>query len=247
VAGGGDDVSTRQSPQPVVPPCRCRTSFRGDGRYAYLQGTSMATAQVSAVAALARQVNPDLRGLEIVRLLKQTARRAAAGFDSELGWGIVDARAAVAAARRLDRRPPVSELRAPRRVRGSSFLLRWRGADDGPPGVRTSGVDVYEVWRATGRSRPVRIARTRKKQLRVGARPGRRYTFFTVAVDRAVNRALDPAAPRRDRPNLKGRLGPEGRGLRRPSARALLARQPMSSSIDESSIPPRSSRSGSAS
>ena len=65
----------------------------------------MATAIVSGVAALVRELNPDLSAAEVVRLLKETARRPPArGWAPELGWGIVDARAAVAAARL--HRPP---------------------------------------------------------------------------------------------------------------------------------------------
>jgi subtilisin family serine protease len=179
-----------------VPACRCRTTFRGDPRYAYLQGTSMATALVSAVAALTRQANPDLRGPDVVRLLKQTARRSG-GWSPELGWGIVDARAAVAAARRLDRRPPVSTLRAPRQTRTGSIALRWSGRDDAPAGVRASGVSVYEVWRSANGRAPRRIARTRRTALRVKARAGSVYRFFTVAVDRAGNREQAPGAPTR--------------------------------------------------
>ncbi|HEX6388843.1 MAG TPA: S8 family serine peptidase, partial [Solirubrobacteraceae bacterium] len=41
-------------------PCNCRTSLQGDTRYAHLQGTSMAAPQVTAVAAMLRQLNPDL-------------------------------------------------------------------------------------------------------------------------------------------------------------------------------------------
>ncbi len=173
------------------PACRCRTTFRGDDRYAYLQGTSMATALVSAVAALTRQANPDLRGPDVVRLLKETARRSG-GWSPELGWGIVDARAAVAAARRLDRRPPVSVLRAPRRTRTGSVALRWSGRDAAPAGVRASGVAVYEVWRSANGRAPRRIARTRRTALRVQARAGSIYRFFTVAVDRAGNREPPP-------------------------------------------------------
>ena len=55
-------------------PCRCRTVFNADARYAYLQGTSMAAPMVAAAAALVRHLNPDMPAAEIVRLLKQTAR-----------------------------------------------------------------------------------------------------------------------------------------------------------------------------
>ena len=178
---------------PPTAPCRCRTRFRGDDRYAYLQGTSMATAIVSGVAALIRHLNPDLPAADVVKLLKETARRPqGSGWSPELGWGIVDARTAVDAARRLDRRPPSSRLSAPARTRQRTITLRWTGSDAAPPGVAASGIDVYEVWRAANGRRATRIARTRRTTYRVRARRGSRYAFFTVAVDRAGNRERAP-------------------------------------------------------
>lgn len=182
----------RGTVSPPSPPCRCRTVFRGDPRYAYLRGTSMATGIVSGVAALVRTLNPDLSSAEVVRVLKSTARRSEPGWSRELGWGIVDAAAALATARTLDRRAPTSRLRGPRRTRRQSLRLRWSGRDDAPAGVAASGVAAYELWRAVGRRRAVRVARTTRRSRRVRVRPGRRYAFFTVAVDRAGNREARP-------------------------------------------------------
>jgi serine protease len=175
--------------------CGCRTAVDG-ATYAYLQGTSMAAPQVAAIAALVRGLNPDLTALEVVRLLKQTARRApGAGWSPDLGWGIVDAGGALTAAAGIDRRPPTSRLRAPARTRARSVLLRWTAHDSAPPGVRVSGVAYVEVWRALDRGRARRIARTRRSSLRVRVAPPHRYSFFTVAVDRAGNREAPPARP----------------------------------------------------
>jgi subtilisin family serine protease len=182
---------------PPSPPCGCRTVFRGDARYAYLKGTSMATAIVSGVAALVRRLNPDLRPPEVVRLLKVTARRpAGTGWSPELGWGIVDARAAVESARLIDRRAPVSRVAArARRTRLRTITLRWRGVDAGPRGVAVSGIAAYELWRAVNGRRAVKIARTTTTSRRVRLRPGRRSAFFTVAIDRAGNREPRPLRP----------------------------------------------------
>jgi subtilisin family serine protease len=179
-----------------IAPCRCRTRYRGDTRYAYLQGTSMSTALVSATAALVRELNPDLSAPDVVRLLKQTARRpAGTSWEPELGWGIVDARAAVAAARLLDRRPPTSRVSGPRRTRRTRVTLRIRGSDGAAPGVVAAGLDRYEIWRSTSGRRARRIATTRRRTYRVRARRGARYGFFTVAVDKGGNRELLPSRP----------------------------------------------------
>ena len=65
----------------------------------------MAAPMVAAAAALVRHLNPDMPAAEIVRLLKQTARRPpGTGWTPDLGWGILDAGAALAL--RPDDRPP---------------------------------------------------------------------------------------------------------------------------------------------
>lgn len=180
---------------PPRPACDCRTTFSGDPRYAYLRGTSMATPVVAAVAALVRRLNPGLGSLDVVRLLKDTARRGD-GWTADLGWGIVDAGAALRRATELDATAPSSRLRAgARRTRRPTVLLRWTGGDAGPPRVRTSGVARYEVWRRIGRARWRRIAVTRSHVRRVRVRRGSRYAFATVAVDRAGNREALPRRP----------------------------------------------------
>jgi subtilisin family serine protease len=174
-------------------PCRCRTSYNGDSRYAYLAGTSMSTPQVAGVAALMRHLNPDLPAADVVRILKQTARRpATVAWTPELGWGILDAGAALAAARSVDAHPPSSQLQRPK-VTGRSILLRWRGNDDAVPGVVASGIDRFEVWRATPGHAPRRIKTTRRHSMRLRGRRGGRYSFFTIAVDHAGNREAPPA------------------------------------------------------
>lgn len=181
---------------PPSPPCLCRATFNGDNRYAYLQGTSMAAPQVAAVAALVRKLNPDLRAKDVLQLLKRTARRpAGSGWTPGLGWGILDAGAAVRGARTLDRRAPTSRLRAPRLTSHRSFTLRWSGSDRAPAGVIASGLRRFEVYRSIGTGGPRRIASTLRHSLRVRGVPGKRYSFFTLAVDRAGNREPRPARP----------------------------------------------------
>jgi serine protease len=175
-----------------IDPCRCRTSLGGDNRYAYLAGTSMSTPQVAAVAALMRNLNPDLPPADVVRILKQTARRPAdVAWTPELGWGILDAGAALAAARSVDAHAPSSQLQRPK-VTGRSIELRWRGTDDAVAGVVASGIDHFEVWRATPGRAARKIKTTRAHTMRLRGRRGSRYSFFTIAVDHAGNREAPP-------------------------------------------------------
>lgn len=175
-----------------IAPCQCRTTFQGDNRYAYLRGTSMAAPQVAGVAALMRHLNPDLPPADVVRILKQTAARPGSQWSPDLGWGILDAGAAVAAARSVDFHPPTSQLERPK-LRGRSILLRWRGEDDAVAGVVASGIDHFEIWRATPGHAARRIKATAAHTLRLRGRRGSRYSFFTIAVDHAGNREAPPA------------------------------------------------------
>src|SRR4051794_6414367 len=175
-------------------PCRCRTTFNADARYAYLQGTSMAAPMVAAAAALVRHLNPDMPAVQIVKLLKQTARRPpGVGWTPDLGWGILDAGTALAVARTLDRRPPTSRIRAvPRRTRRTRLTLRWTGHDVPRAGVAESGLNGFELWRKVDGRRARRILSTPRRSRVVRLQRGHRYEFFTIAVDRAGNREPAP-------------------------------------------------------
>jgi len=184
----------------LVPPllggCGCRRTIAGDSRYAYLQGTSMATPQVAALAALVADLNPFLTVRDKLTLIKETAR-GSRDWTPELGWGIIDAGAAVATARRIDRYPPSSRARAKRRVRGARrarVRLRWSGADrPGAPRLVPRGIKRYEVYMRRGGARYRRIRTSRSRSALLRLRPGS-YRFYTRARDRAGNRE---AAPRR--------------------------------------------------
>jgi serine protease len=174
-------------------PAACRVAFAGDSRYATIAGTSMAAPQVAATAAMMRALNPYASLRDLLETLKRTAQRAAGtGWNSNLGWGILDAGAAVTAIRRLDRLPPVSRLIAPRVTSRPAFTLRWSGYDQRRNGLATSGIAYYDVYGRTNGGRPLRIARTRAHSLEFLARPGDSYVFDTVAVDRAGNREVKP-------------------------------------------------------
>ncbi len=178
---------------PPHPPCTCRTTFAGDSRYAYVQGTSMATPMVSATGALIRHLNPDLKAAEIVRLIKETARRPAGVWTADLGWGILDAGAALTRAASIDRRAPASRVKPlPALTRKPTVTVRWSAADKAPAGVRASGITRFELWRATDGGRFKRLLSTTGTSRQVTLRRGGRYRFYTVAIDHAGNREPAP-------------------------------------------------------
>jgi serine protease len=178
-------------------PCKCRATIGGDSRYAFLAGTSMAAPQVTGAAALMRAVNPRLPVARVVGLLKSTARRpAGTGWTADLGWGILDAGAAVDAARRVDLLAPTSKARATSPARGTRPRIRLRvrlkRSDPSPGALVASGVRRVEVWASRRGHGRHRIARTRKRSVRVRLAPGR-YKLWSIAVDRAGNRERRPA------------------------------------------------------
>jgi serine protease len=194
----GTQASGDTECDPIVLPTCTRREINGDDRYEYLEGTSMSTPQVAALAALVSDLNPYLSVREKLRLIKQTARRSG-GWSSELGWGIIDAGRALDAARLIDHRPPSSRARARHRLRvhrGGRRIkarLRWSGSDPaGRPQLVPSGLRSFAVYMKRGRGHYRRLRRaTRGHLLRLRLRPGV-YRFYTRAVDSAGNREAVP-------------------------------------------------------
>jgi subtilisin family serine protease len=181
------------------PPCGCRTDLSGDKRYAYLEGTSMAAAIVSGAAALVRSLNPDLRARDVVRLLRDTAKRGGdGGWTRELGWGILDAGAAVTQAATIDRTAPTSKVNAlPSRLRSRRLSVGYVARDDLRPRVTQSGVSLVEVFMRVDRGPLKRIATVRDghRPRPVRLEPGHRYGFATRAIDAAGNVERRPRRP----------------------------------------------------
>ncbi len=182
-------------------PCGCRTSLDGDDRFAYLEGTSMAAPQVAGVLAMAHHLNPGVPLAKLLEVMKSSARQPTGrGWNPDLGWGILDAGAAIDAVRALDVTPPESRARAPRRTRRRGVSVRFAGRDPRPaPVVHRSGIAKYGLYVARGHGRyrlrgKVRNRRGHHRRIRLRLRRGT-YRYYSIAVDRAGNRQAVPAKP----------------------------------------------------
>ena len=92
-----------------------------DGQYWWVSGTSPACALVAGVAALIKSKYPDLApDLIATALTSTTTDRPPGGYDSQLGFGVVDAAAALAKAGKLARgRPAATGIAAAAKFRGT--------------------------------------------------------------------------------------------------------------------------------
>lgn len=77
------------------------TIATGASSYTTSNGTSFSAPLVTGVVALLLEANPTLTPMQVREVLRQTASQAAAP-DNRLGWGIVNAAAALSLARTVD-------------------------------------------------------------------------------------------------------------------------------------------------
>ena len=91
------------------------------GSYLQASGTSPASAFVAGVAALIRSAYPQLPPAQVEQaMISSAARRPAAGYSPATGFGVIDAFAALRAARRLARDRPAAALAAGRHFGGAT-------------------------------------------------------------------------------------------------------------------------------
>jgi subtilisin family serine protease len=137
------------------------------GRYGYGTGTSFAAPQVAGAAALVWAANPYLSARGVATILKQTAS-GSASWTPELGYGVVDAAAAVA---RASSTPTVAleGVRARKAVR-----LIWHGH-----GVSTFRVLVSE----DGGPNRVAVGTTTATTATVSLATGHAYVFTVAGLD----------------------------------------------------------------
>ena len=180
------------------------------------------------------------------------AARPGTGWTPDLGWGILDAGAALAAraGRSTAGRRSRRSRRMARRTHRTRLTLRWRGGDQPRAGrVRGRAVARVELWRSLDGRTPRRLLSTPQAlDRRVRLQRGHRYRFFTIAVDKAGNRELAPRRRRRPRRLSVARHAsrrarrPRGRWRPRRRRRPASRRASATSSSSDASIPSATSR-----
>jgi subtilisin family serine protease len=201
MSGGHQGIlSTWPAPSVGLDSFGVRTSVNGDNRYAYLVGTSMATPQVAGLVALMRSARPAISASRIVKLIKVTAS-GCGHYGNGVGWGVIRSDRALAAAAQKDVIAPSSRVRRAklRRVRGPGrdAVLRLKSLDDRSETsctkeIPSTGVKSVAVFASANGGPYHRIAKTGKSRVRFHPKNGRRYRFFSVAIDKAGNREAPP-------------------------------------------------------
>lgn len=96
--GGRAEFSTVRTHNSVAAPGVGIVSAVKEGGYRPVNGTSPATALAAGVVALMRSHNPELTPAQVRTILTRTAHHPPGGRDAQVGYGQIDAAAAVKAA-----------------------------------------------------------------------------------------------------------------------------------------------------
>ena len=174
-----------------------RTTVNGDSRFSYLVGTSMATPQVAGVAALIRAVKPSMANTKVVHLIKATASHCGSYGDG-MGWGLIRADQAVAAALDRDVEAPSSQIKkAMRDHRVVDLKIKRHDTSGSTSCVKlpTAGVKKILVFASANGGPYHRIGKTSAERVHFRGKRSRRYRFYSIAVDNAGNRESAPAKP----------------------------------------------------
>ena len=100
--------SENQSVQVAAPGYKVPAEGR-DGNYWYVSGTSPACALTAGVAALIKAKYPRLTDPQVISAITSStdpSTRPPGGYDQQIGFGVVDAAAALTAARKLSKAAP---------------------------------------------------------------------------------------------------------------------------------------------
>ena len=132
-----------------------------------VQDPSFAAAYVAGTVALLRSYRPDLTPAQVATRLTLTASRpAGGGYDSHLGWGVVDAYAAVSATLPADAAGPgVAPVVVPNavvpaaRVAASASPYRWVGIGAVLAVLVAVLIAIVAVMVRRGRARGWRLGR----------------------------------------------------------------------------------------
>jgi type VII secretion-associated serine protease mycosin len=177
VSGAVSSFSTRASYVDLAAPGSNILSLGISSTSAYvtMSGTSMATPQVSAAAALVTATDPSLTPAQVrTKLLTTATDKGTPGFDSGFGWGVVNPFAAVEASVVVPPLPAAA-LTAPASVTATAgvaaAIVQWT-AVPGASGYRVSrdGTPVGDTDPAT-----LRLTDT-------GLTPGQQYTYTVAAI-----------------------------------------------------------------
>ena len=140
------------------------------GLYGYSSGTSFAAPQVAGAAALVWAANPALSARQVADVLKRTAS-GAGQWNPELGYGVINVPAAVAAAATT----PAVALSAIKF--NNTVQLSWRGSTRKERG--------YRLIARVGNSEQVLVPSTTSLSQRIEDRSGDTHVYVVESLDAA--------------------------------------------------------------